>query len=33
MRVYISGKNAKVSHKEMRYAAQWYAHMLLGPRL
>ena len=33
MRVYISGKNSKVSNKEMRYAAQYYAHMLLGPRL
>lgn len=33
MRVYISGKNSKVEQKELRYAAQWYAHMLLGPRL
>jgi hypothetical protein len=33
MRVYISGKNSKVSNREMRYAAQYFAHMLLGPRL
>lgn len=33
MRVYISGKNSKVSKREQRYAAQYFAHMLLGPRL
>lgn len=33
MKVHIRGQNSKLSKREMRYAAQWMAHMLVGPRM
>ena len=33
MKIYMRGSNKRVPSREIRFAAQFYAHMLLGPRL
>lgn len=33
MKVYIRGANGKVSKNKLRYAAQYFAHLLMGKRL
>jgi len=33
VQIYVRGSNQKVSKRELKFAAQFFAHMLMGPRL